>query len=513
MDVKQMPRSFGEEGFVPFRLEVCTPVFIGTGETLSPLDYVVKDESVYLVNLAAWLELPQNYAQVEKYLQASNDDMLEQLRKLIWSHLDVSRFGVANIQATQQAATKIQQMVQSARSKGEFMPFMRNPLTHLPYIPASSLKGAISTPLIDILDGSGKLKTASAEDKKDGYRKTLEGMFGRITNHAMQALKIGDIPIGPQKSRITTAVEKRRSSPKPGTPKLPCETIKQGTVLYGDLHIDTREGRHYIGLPAGGGWTLDQVWSFCSEFYSKRFADEYAKFYTLPHLAAVGNALASLRRRIEALDTNSMLLRVGHYSHIENVSVSHNNPKAKKGFGTTRTLADGQLPFGWVILTRCSLKEYQEGSAKIQDEIAEHCKKIDDIFVRVQKQRQIEEAAELANREKQQREQQKRELAQQAMREEAARKKQQEEELAAALKDLSPEEALIVKVERTIATELEANELYRLLSGLGILQARAAVALRDLWMTQENKWKGKPSKKQTVKIEVVKKYLSAAGLA
>ena len=39
------PRQWRSEGFLPFRLEVLTPVHIGSGDVLSPLEYVIRKKT------------------------------------------------------------------------------------------------------------------------------------------------------------------------------------------------------------------------------------------------------------------------------------------------------------------------------------------------------------------------------------------------------------------------------------------------------------------------------------
>ncbi len=53
------PRQWRSEGFLPFRLEVLTPVHIGSGDVLSPLEYVIRKKNgkarLYRIDLQSWL--------------------------------------------------------------------------------------------------------------------------------------------------------------------------------------------------------------------------------------------------------------------------------------------------------------------------------------------------------------------------------------------------------------------------------------------------------------------------
>lgn len=56
---EKTPRTWQSKGFFPFHVEVLTPVYIGSGNTLSPLEYVIRKErgeySLHRIDLQTWL--------------------------------------------------------------------------------------------------------------------------------------------------------------------------------------------------------------------------------------------------------------------------------------------------------------------------------------------------------------------------------------------------------------------------------------------------------------------------
>lgn len=504
---RSVPRRWTRESFIPFRLEVLTPVFIGTGSDFSPLEYVIRAENgghaLHMVDTESWLLAAQD--REDTHAALDRGDTLG-LRRLMNEQLDTALYSQAHVPVpSAKLAKDLLENIKNPNSlsKAEIQPFVRNPVTKTALVPGSSLKGALSTPLIDSLDHGALLRAVQQGDK--AYTKEMEHLLGNIKEHSMQALKVSDVPVPPEGTRIVAAVEVRREGGKPGTPKTPCEALAPtgfgGLPLYGRLLMDIVSGVPRITLPKDRPVSLTELARLCNAFYGKRFRDEMDKFYRLPHLTAVGERLQPVLRRIEGLNPErELLLRVGHYSHVECVTVSNNKPQARKGFGKTRTLADRELPFGWVVLSFCPEAEYEQGLARVeaaiatavQERQAKRSARNKGLCRLLDAQRKLAEAAEQA-RAKAEEEQQRKERA-------AA-------ERAKMLAALSPDERSIAEVAESDATEKQSMDLYGRLSSLdGDVQTRAASALRDCWQ-RLGKWEGKLSKKQTEKVAAVKRIL------
>ena len=292
------PRRWNAAGFLPFRLEVLTPVFVGTGEELSPLDYVIRKEGrehvLYLADCAGWLQAHAADPAIGAAL--AEGDMLG-LRRLLTEQLDEKLYGLARLPFTLPAtALELQKRITDPRSnsKAEILPLPRSSVSGCAFLPGSSLKGALLTPLIDHLDnrrtaGQGDLRSATAAFPSR-YTEALKKMFGDIGNHAMQALKVADIPLAPQATGIVAAREVRRAADpnKPGTPKPPCEAllpVAGGSLPpYGSLHLDCRSGQPAVELPGGKVLPWQRIGELCNAFYGMRFLREWQTFYALPHL-------------------------------------------------------------------------------------------------------------------------------------------------------------------------------------------------------------------------------------
>ena len=108
----------------------------------------------------------------------------------------------------------------------------------------------------------------------------------------------------------------------------------------------------------------EKLADLCSSFYRKRYEEEKKTFYGLPHFSKTAKALESVEKALLDTPPGTFLLRIGHYSHVECMTITDNMPETRmvKGrlmpFGTTRTLADGVYPFGWIRLVPCNSEEY-----------------------------------------------------------------------------------------------------------------------------------------------------------
>lgn len=509
-------------GFFPFRLEVLTPVFIGSGDDLSPLEYVIRKEGnrarLHMIDLQGWL-MEQASNQSVQNIIAGGD--IARIRNMLDEKVDAERFSLSSsVIADPTLADELRQAFsggqgnQRERQKtktGNVSAALRNPLDSCLYIPGSSLKGSISTPLINWLDklSSVSLRDCAQKDPKYGVTNRMREMFGGISEHAMQALKVSDVVASVFAGSIVRAREVSRVPGKQGTPKPPCEVIMPDTGdLWGRLMMDCPGREPAISLPGGKSVPFSQLVRLCNAFYQKRFLDESKKFYQQAHLTSVHVALNHAEARILQLDEHAMLLRVGHYSHVECVTVENNNPLTRKGkngtpmpFGTTRTLAGGVLPFGWVLLHFCTPEEYEQGIRESeQKRLAAAAAQREK---RLELTRQLAEQAEQAKTLIRQREAQR--LAEEKK---AAETKARQEELARQMANMSSEEALLLKLQSE-PSEALSMELFAAMKTWDIaLQKKAATTLKEVWQNL-GKWSGKQSKKQEAKIKEITALLSS----
>lgn len=495
---------------VPFRLEALTPVHIGSGADFSPLEYVIRESrqgtfEVWLIDTTAWLA---SVAADDAVAAALDAGEMAKLRSLLNTSGNLASFLLGKIRvADYSTGEDLFGKRQRIENKAEIQSFCRNPFTHLPFIPASSLKGALSTPLIDYINAKrGKGRDIRSRDARE-YGGILKEMFGEIGSHAMRDLKIADIalPPGVTSIRKATGVD---LVPGKSLPKTPCEALDPAMTakapIYGRLRFAAINGKGGISVPNVGLIDAQKFREICNEFYVKRFKAEFEKFYTKPHFSGTATALKSVVDRISRLDpATETLLRVGRYSHIECVTVAGNPPPMKKGPGTSRTIADGGLPYGWIILKDCSLEDYEKGvqqvDAAMQEQIAANEEIARDGAMRQQAALEINRKKAEKAQEDARRWEEAKKLAKE--REEAAG--QQKRELDA----LEPWDRAIRLLSLSDASEDSALDAYVKLAEFGEHTKEVAQALMEFWQ-RKGKWRIKDvGKKQKERVQEVKKIL------
>lgn len=232
---------------VPLRIEVVSPVHIGMGDRLSNKSFARQGDKVYVINEEKFITVatrtPQLEAQFEqfcltplsltKFLQNNNikiGDIAEYAVKITGT--DISNF---------------------------YFPFIKLPqTTPLPYLPGSSLKGALRSAFLKAsllrneklkLKGEDKVKQQSDRKKSKNADDTLETLFfGKDQHHEwVRLLQIADTEpvgidhLGVADIRIYSSTQERRLREKSNYEKamiLSPEVLTPKTQLRSNLTIN-----------------------------------------------------------------------------------------------------------------------------------------------------------------------------------------------------------------------------------------------------------------------------------
>ncbi|MBF0239520.1 MAG: hypothetical protein HQM12_17595 [SAR324 cluster bacterium] len=383
--------------YFPLKLSILTPVSVGNGETIDAMKYtIVEQDGKHYLHYLDLEHLLSHHPKAVELTKLLEQGRYEGIRKVIHelATQSIDDYSTGHRLVQDSIAKKFNSEINSANSPNQLLidEALKNPLTQRLLVPGSSIKGAIRTAIIDHLDIEKKLGLNRGDFKE--FSRNLENLLGRVGDNAFQALKIGDFEAALNEGVVMRAEEIKKNPDKQATPKnnreMTLSALTTGKIynLFSSASLGTPRSREskqklYINSQKSGfDWT--QICEITTAFYKKRFEDEFEKFYQLPHLNETAEKLRSVRAMIHAIkpDNGEMLIRIGHYSHIECMSITNNRPQVRKskdnkpmGPGTTRTLADGLYPFGWVILSMASdenLEHYrktldQEWNAFLQE--------------------------------------------------------------------------------------------------------------------------------------------------
>ena len=370
------------------KLEVLSPVHVGTGESLDPFAYVMHEDAasgkpfLHYIDLPAFVENHRNPDELTRRFQGE----FQAVRSFIAQTPEILGYTTSKAEVISRGIfAEYKQKLNDPRNQLKIAPSLKNSDSKALLIPGSSVKGAIRTAVIDHLDRKYKLDLKGITQRDDyrgsRYTEKLESLFGRITDSIFKNLKVGDFEAPPDSACFVEAKEiGKKPDRKTSTPKDPCETLPgvcmgRTTILFGKISLGCftakAPGEATFSLKADGiteNWTLPELMALCTSFYKTRFAKELAEFYEKQHFNKSKQAVKRIEPLLADMKPGEMLLRVGHYSHIECMTITNNLPQTRKTrdggmmpSGTTRTLADGIHPFGWIKVSLCGADEYGAG--------------------------------------------------------------------------------------------------------------------------------------------------------
>ena len=377
------------------------PVHTGSGQVLGPLDYVVRQEKdgaiwFYAIDAARIFGQMTDRQRVDLESATRTGGPTAGLRRFINSVFDPSKHVVWQCQADEVLLRAYQQNEggrqgsgggREKRNGGEreraleppsILTMTRTGQKGDPYLPGSSIKGAIRTAWLWYRAGAGQampgLQAQAGMMRGDifeaevlGYRVqlgTAEEGIDTTDPHAdpMRSVRVTDAALVPDSNVIERVVlyegEGRQGSQR--EPLFMDATFSglegEGIYATGQMSIYRELQAHAVpeGLrsEAGRRWrwpravaeeiSAEQILEACRKFYLENLRREFERFYkTSRYLRPVGEKLVQMA---EQLRPNEALLRIGRFSHIENMTV---RPYAG-GTGRTRGLAGALRPMGWV---------------------------------------------------------------------------------------------------------------------------------------------------------------------
>jgi len=455
------------------RLHILSPVHIGSGQELDPFSYVIRNNKLLIIDLGKWIE---NYSDKETLYQKMDSEDYIDLRNYIAKNFndDNAVLSTIDVKSSEVVRTYKKAVYDKTSRHQALINFMtRNEITKIPYLPGSSIKGAIRTAIANRFVLSAHIKSG------DSYNYNNK-IFGKPTNDPMKNLKISDVSLD---DFGTVIYEAREHSPKDKkTPKDSYEAAvsfcqKDTPVVYPlkmslnpfALHGETVDTKFLIDC--------------LHRFYMPKFIEEYEKFYKDESYEEIRQAIAPLNMEALRLKTNEAFIRIGHFSHVECVTLDNvRKPKTrmKDGkpmqWGKTRTLANGIYPFGWVKLEFLGLESVQRDKEQWPFPLQE----IENI-IQAKKESIIkaEKATEIAAKHAR----------------EAEEKRLAEEKQKAELEAMSPEERDIATANDPEITEKQVFELYSRIDDISEEnRTKLAMALKTYW-EDNKKWEKKKGKK------------------
>lgn len=469
------------------RLHILSPVHVGSGQELDPFSYVIRDNKLLIIDLVKWIE---NYSDKETLYQKMDSEDYIDLRNYIAKNFNdnnavLSTIDVKSFEVVRTYKKAVYDKTSRSQALINFM--TRNEITKIPYLPGSSIKGAIRTAIANRFVISANIKSG------DSYNYNNK-IFGKPTDDPMKNLKISDVSLDKFGSVI---FEAREHSPKDNkTPKDSYEAAVSLCQIETPVVYPLKISLNPFPLHRK---TVDIKFLIDSlhRFYMPKFIEEYEKFYKDESYKDIKRAITPLNMEAVRLRTNEAFVRIGHFSHVECITLDKiRTPKTRKGkdgkplpWGKTRTLANGIYPFGWVKLEFLGLESVPRDEEQWPFSFHELENIIQTKKESIMKAKKAAEIVEKHARE-------------------AEEKRLAEERRKAELEAMSPEERDVAALSDPKITENKIIEIYNRIDDFSEEnKTKLALGLKSYW-EKHGKWgKKKCTIKQWLKVQKVQRIL------
>jgi CRISPR-associated protein Csm5 len=289
---------------------IVTPVHIGTGEDISPLEYVIKNGVLYRIESDDLIS-KLNEEQLKRFYSYIENNKFVELRNVIVENFD-EKFARYKVGVTNSIAEKYEKSINDVKNQLLVSPFIRSVLDFKPYLPGSSIKGAIRTAIInDIIQE--KIKTEGKKAKElqrellnkkhwelelvDAVVESRRGNQTDARRDPFRVLKISDVYLSDEFFQVGEVLNARVNEKRGKVETVKIQMFKE--VLLGEVNLNREvefEGEirideilseaEYKGAETGGKiekWTKrnlskDYLIKACNNFYLGEFERE-RKFF------------------------------------------------------------------------------------------------------------------------------------------------------------------------------------------------------------------------------------------
>lgn len=313
-------------------LETLTPVHVGSGETIEPYEYVISDK-FYRINLEKFI-VSLSDKDRETFLKISSENMTL-TRDFIRKKADLSFVTEYTTNVTGDVKEIYETKMSDPNNQLSIQTFIKT--NNKPFIPGSSIKGAIRTALLYSM--VEKPLTSTEEIEKAVFK------YSNPQNDPFRILKISD---SSQISFNDMLVYKVKTYTKKDKfiesgynliiEATNADYIDKSIQITNEIYIDNELKKYTDFIDINFKDIIDS----CNEFYSTVIQNEL-KFYSNEEAVYIYEKLANLSKH---LDKKSFIMRLGWGSGFDSITI--NLAKATKEYKKSRRLIYSQFPLGWV---------------------------------------------------------------------------------------------------------------------------------------------------------------------
>ena len=349
-------------------IEPITPVHIGTGRKISPLDYkTVKTKTgMKYARFSSDLILQRICQNLEKSREFEHITNLADMKQIqAFFHKNFSPDDISYLcKMTERFEEKYNDNINLDPLKNacEVDELYRPVGSKYAVIPGSSIKGAIRTALMDMCRETSNNFDFQKARKNKNFQNDLFDMSNANTD-PLRCISVSDCMFVNNKMQTVGALqiineflsEKNNSQifAEVISGKLMEECVSEEFFISIDkdiqASINPKTNERYIKK----SFSMKDIHDECNYFFGENFLQEYSHFYQKANSEKF-ELIHNLKKQIDKIreKENSFIIRLGRWSQFEFVTLYDE----KKKMGKSRTLFDynGQyLPMGWC---KCTIK-------------------------------------------------------------------------------------------------------------------------------------------------------------
>ena len=349
------------------KAEILTPVHIGDGTELEPLEYVIKDK-FYKVNLEEWLStLSGEKAEEFKRLtgrEYAQNTILTQLRQFVKENIDISRYMEWSADVSEAVKEIYKDKFDKPENQLPMSPFIRT--ANKPYLPGSSIKGAIRTAYLNFLKrGAQVLSERKRADLVEGelLKAIAPGRDGKpprfaIDKDPFRTIKVKDVFLPENSTFFAEVINHNRDKSNrinPTTIQILSEVtyaslIGKPVTFELEISIDKKVLSHQdSGINTHNKEiTIETFLKACDNFYKDALKEERDKFLKN---AIGGEEIGKAYQQILDNTKNGYLFRLGWGSGLISMTISEDLRDRNARYGKSKHLINNTLPLGFVKLS------------------------------------------------------------------------------------------------------------------------------------------------------------------
>jgi CRISPR-associated protein Csm5 len=344
------------------RAEILTPLHIGDGSELEPLEYVIRDR-FYKVNLEEWLSILTN-EEASEFKKLTGRDyakktVLTSLRKFVRDNIDVNKFTEWSADVSDAVKKRYNERFDAPENQLPMSPFIRT--ARKPYLPGSSIKGAMRTAYLNSLSKVMTVREKRADLVEGELLHAINQREGKppvfsIDKDPFRAVKVKDAFLPGKATFFTEVVNHniRNNSLNPTSIQMLSEVtygrlfnkpvffdieiiIDERVLSHGDS--DLRDHKEKI--------TLENLLKACDSFYKNCLKEERD---TLLNNVIGGEQIRRTYQEILDAADGGFLFRLGWGSGLISMTISKELRKPEKSYGKSKHLVNSKMPLGFVRL-------------------------------------------------------------------------------------------------------------------------------------------------------------------